>query len=75
MRFEDSKLRQVVQNAAILYPGPSWSYGNGIEALQALPGSEVLLEELTESYLLECLANLTFRLLIRRWCMRQGEEK
>ncbi len=45
MRFEDSKLRQVVQYAAILYPGPSWSYGNGIEALQALPGSEVLLEE------------------------------
>ena len=43
--IRDSKLRQVVQYAAILYPGPSWSYGNGIEALQALPGSEVLLEE------------------------------
>ncbi len=43
--LRDSEQRQVVQYAAILYPGPTQNYGNGIEALQAIPGSEVSLEE------------------------------
>lgn len=43
--LRDSEQKQVVRYAAILYPGPSQHYGHGIEALQAIPGSEISLEE------------------------------
>jgi hypothetical protein len=42
--IRDTEQRRVVRYAAILYPGPSQSYSNGIEALQALPDSRAVLE-------------------------------
>lgn len=53
--LRDSEQRQVVQYAAILYPGPTQNYGHGIEALQAIPGSEVSLEKRLEAILLRAL--------------------
>ncbi|MFL5665592.1 MAG: nuclease domain-containing protein [Ktedonobacteraceae bacterium] len=43
--IRDEAQRRVVQSAAILYPGSSQRYADGIEALQAYPGLELALEE------------------------------
>jgi predicted component of viral defense system (DUF524 family) len=38
--IRDAEGRRVVEYAAILYPGPSKSYGEGVEAIGAYPGTD-----------------------------------
>ena len=42
--IRDGEQQRIVQYAAILYPGKHIYYGEGIEALEAYPGSELSLE-------------------------------
>jgi PD-(D/E)XK nuclease superfamily len=57
--IRDQEDRRVVRHAAILYPGPSISYGEGIEALHAYPGSVKILEERLQELFQQALTELT----------------
>lgn len=47
--IRDSEGNRVVSYAAILYPGPSISFSEGLEGLQCYPGLEVDVQEQLES--------------------------
>ncbi len=57
--IRDQEDGRVVQHAAILYPGPTVFYAEGIEALHAYPGSIKILEELLRKLFQQALKELT----------------
>jgi hypothetical protein len=57
--IRDQEDVRAVRHAAILYPGPSISYAEGIEALHAYPGSITILEERLKELFQQALTELT----------------
>src|ERR1051326_8074355 len=54
--IRDEQGRQVVEYAAILYPGPEVRFDEGLEALQAVPGKEQGLEARLDEVIAAALA-------------------